>query len=184
MDDDKCVMITCRGERCKLICTGEDVVCRMHLKKCKGFFAKYKTICDKVWDKRCDANMSPAELDAMIKMGSMCMYSRIKFADECCGRKYDSGHIGALIKMGKLINRCSGVRGDSNAFEYLPQLEAAQDLLKKREAEKKADKFLSNLLLENPQWKDQLEQQKWVQEYKDIIDKVYDSYILKYEDQF
>lgn len=184
MDDDKCVMITCKGERCKFICTGEDVVCKMHLKRCKRFFAQYKTICDKVWDKRCNANMSPAELDATIRMGSMCMYSRIKFADNCCGRKYDSGHLGSLIKMGKLVNRCADIKGDPKAFEYLPQLETAHDLVKRRESVRQADKFLSNLLLENPEWEEKLKKEKWMDEYKDIIDKVYDFYQLKYEDQF
>ena len=104
--DDRCAAITRNGTQCKFSHAADRVYCKMHLDKCLDFIKGYHDICDEIWNEKCTTDMTIAELDNVIRLASMCVYARIRYANECEGGKYDPGHKGAILKVQNLIDRC------------------------------------------------------------------------------
>lgn len=126
-----CKSITIDG-RC-LEPSFKNVYCKSHTKQCKVFLKDYKNICNKVWSEKCTDDNSIADLDNIIDSASMCMYSRMKYADTCCKGTYDAGHLGAIKKMNNLVNKCKDIKDEKLSNERKidiapPAIEKKMDL--------------------------------------------------------
>jgi hypothetical protein len=66
----------------------------------------YKKMCNQVWDKKCTQDLPT---DVLLDYGyyaRKCVEGRTVYKDNCCRGYADSGHLGAILKMKKIWNRC------------------------------------------------------------------------------
>ena len=79
--------------------------CNTETNFCKNIISIYKSICRKVWDKKCLKDMSIDELMKISKDAKKCAKHRKEFQNKCCNG-IDSGHIGAIEKMKRVHDLC------------------------------------------------------------------------------
>jgi hypothetical protein len=78
-------------------------------KECNNLITKYKNICRTVWDEKCDNDNTIEKLTAISNNAKSCVSSRENYQKECC-MGIDQGHVGAILKMKRLADKCETIR--------------------------------------------------------------------------
>ncbi len=103
---DRCISLTQKNKRCSLRCQEGHIYCSTHIQMCRSLAEEYQDICKPYWYSRC-ATSQPKKMNRRIKKGlEKCHRLRCKFAQECCGRKGNPEHIGALVKIQERLEVC------------------------------------------------------------------------------
>ncbi len=114
-ETSRCEMHTKDGNKCQYVAKTYDEitkkqVCIIHSRVCRNLYKEYKTVCNKVWKKKCNKKTSITELNNYVKWAKECQRRRIEFVPKCVVESMDQSHYYAIKKMSDIIDKCEDER--------------------------------------------------------------------------
>jgi len=85
--------------------------------ECNKLVGKYKQTCRRrisntspqIWDEKCDESNTIEKLTAISNNAKSCASAREDYQKQCC-IGIDQGHVGAILKMKRLAEKCDAIR--------------------------------------------------------------------------